>query len=198
LPAHRVLFIDDDQAVAEALARYFQQAGHEVYKALNGKDGIALFDQVRPDVTVLDLHMPGMSGMEVLEVLRQRGAVVLMLTGYGEIEHAVQAMKLGAENFLTKPVDMGHLAATVEKAAEKSRLRRENVELRARLTPNLRRRLLRAAAFAALLVASVLIGRWIGGAEQERPTRPIPVPFDQDTGTRVPPPPGPAGSDTRR
>lgn len=181
MAAHRILFIDDDQAVVQALANYFRQVGHDVHTAPDGKEGIATYDRVRPDVTVLDLHMPGMSGMEVLEVLRQRGAMVIMLTGYGDVEHAVQAMRLGAENFLTKPVDMAHLVAAVDKAAEKGRLRQENVELRERLTPSMRRQLIRWGAFAALVAASVLLGRLIGSAGAERPARPIPVPFDQDT-----------------
>jgi DNA-binding NtrC family response regulator len=195
LPPYRVLFVDDDQSVLQALGNFFRQSGYEVYQAPNGKEGVALWDQTRPDVTVLDLHMPGMSGLEVLEVLKHRGAMVIMLTGYGEVEHAVQAMKLGAENFLTKPVDMAHLVVAVDKAAEKARLRQENVALKARLTPSIRRRLVRLSAFAALIVLSVLIGRWIGGAEVERPSRPIPVPFDQDTSTRSFPVPG---ADTTR
>jgi DNA-binding NtrC family response regulator len=198
LAAHRVLFVDDDQSVVQALGNYFRQLGHEVHTAPDGKQGIAAFDRIRPDVTVLDLHMPGMTGMEVLEVLKQRGAMVIMLTGYGEIEHAVQAMKLGAENFLTKPVDMAHLVAAVEKAAEKGRLRRENVELRARLTPSMRRRLMRWGAFAALVAASVLLGRFIGGAGEERPARPIPVPFGQDTTIRNPTGPLAPSLDTAR
>lgn len=105
---------------------------------------------------------------------------------------------VGAENFLTKPVDMGHLVAAVEKAAEKSCLRRENVEFRARLTPSVYRGLVRYGAFAALIVASALIGRLIGGSEAERPVRPIPVPFDRDTAiTNAPAPPG-LGPDTER
>ncbi len=186
MPPYRVLFVDDDQSVLQALGNFFLQSGYEVYEAPNGKEGVAL---------IADLHMPGMSGLEVLEVLKHRGAMVIMLTGYGEVEHAVQAMKLGAENFLTKPVDMAHLVVAVDKAAEKARLRQENVALKARLTPSIRRRLVRLSAFAALIVLSVLIGRWIGGAEVERPSRPIPVPFDQDTSTRSFPVPG---ADTTR
>ena len=194
--AHRLLFVDDDQAVVKALSNYFRQAGHEVHLALNGKDGIALFDQVRPDVTVLDLHMPGMTGLEVLEVLRQRRGMVIMLTGYGEVEHAVRAMKLGAENFLTKPVDMSHLVAAVDKAAEKGRLRSENVELRARLSPSVKRRLVRYGALALLLAVSALLGGLIGGKEEARPARPIPVPFDTAAKSSVLP--GGSQSDTTR
>lgn len=176
---HRVLFIDDDLDVLRTLGDYFERLGHEVYRAESGRKGIALWERVRPDVTVLDLYMPEMNGLEVLEELRKKRAMVVMLTAYGEIESAVQAMQLGAENFLTKPIDMAHLAQTVEKAAEKGQLRREVTELRARLTPNLRRRILRVALLILLVVASVAIGRLIGGPDEEvRPREPIPVPID--------------------
>jgi len=123
--------------------------------------------------------MPGMSGMEVLEVLRGRGAMVVMLTGQGEIEIAVQAMKLGAENFLTKPVDMDHLTATIEKAAEKAILRRENVELKLRLRPNIKRRVIRVAMFGILVLAAAFVGKMIGGQTDTGDRRAvIPVPFD--------------------
>ena len=178
MPRYRVLFVDDEPAILKSLGDYFEKLGHEVYRADTGKGGIAMFERVKPDVTVLDLKLPDVSGLEVLENLRRHHATVLMLTGYGEIETAVEAMRLGAENFLTKPVDMGHLAATVEKAAEKNTLRRENVELRERLTPSLRRRLLRWSAVIVLLVASALVGKWIGGEREARPAVPIPVPID--------------------
>jgi len=110
--------------------------------------------------------------------MRRKNATVIMLTGYGEIETAVEAMRLGAENFLSKPVDLKHLAAAVEKAAEKSELRSENVELKRRLAPNLRRTVIRWAVVVGLLAVSAVIGQVIGKAGQARPERPIPVPFD--------------------
>lgn len=174
----RILFIDDEESILRSLGNYFRELGHEVYTAPEGQQGIALFQQVEPHVTILDLKMPGMSGMEVLEVLRKHRAVVLMLTGHGEVESAVQAMRLGAENFLQKPVDMPHLVAAVEKAAEKAHLRRENRELRERLTPNVRRRLMRAGLLAILVGAALFLGSLIGGTEEERPAAPIPVPID--------------------
>jgi two-component system response regulator AtoC len=178
LPRYKVLFVDDEPAILRSLGDYFTKLGHEVHRADTGKAAIATFERVKPDVTVLDLKLPDMSGLEVLETIRRHNATVLMLTGYGEVETAVEAMRLGAENFLSKPVDMGHLAATVEKAAEKNQLRRENVELRARLTPNLKRRLLRWSAVVVLLAASVFVGKWIGRGQNVRPTNPIPVPID--------------------
>lgn len=175
----KVLFIDDEQQILDGLSRYFSRHGYATYRAESGAEGIKTFDRVSPDVTVLDIYMPGMDGMEVLERLRRKGATVIMLTGYGGIDHAVEAMRLGAENFLTKPVDMGHLAAAVDKAAEKTALRQENVRLRALVAPSIRRRVFRAAIYAALATASAGMGAWIGGEPEDvRPRRPIPVPID--------------------
>jgi len=179
-----ILLIDDDHSILNALGKYFERLGHEVHKAESGKEGIALHERVRPDVTVLDVFMPEMSGLEVLEVLRERNAMVVMLTGQGEIEIAVKAMQLGAENFLTKPVDMDHLTASIEKAAEKATLRRENVELKRRLRPNLKKQLIRLGLFAVLVVVSALVGSMIGGdTERVDPRAVIPVPLD--TGSTV-------------
>ncbi len=175
----KILFVDDDESILNALGRYYEKMGHEVHKAGSGREGIAVHERVRPDVTILDVFMPEMSGMEVLEVLRKREAVVIMLTGQGEIEIAVKAMQLGAENFLTKPVDMDHLTASIEKAAEKAILRTENVELKRRLHPSMKKQIVRAALFALLVVASAIVGRMIGGAtEREDPRAVIPVPLD--------------------
>jgi DNA-binding NtrC family response regulator len=93
---------------------------------------VEAFERLRPDVVILDLHLPDMSGLEVLERLRASGAAVILMTGQGDIETAVRAMQLGAENFLTKPVDMTHLAAATLRVAEKVRLSRQNALLRAR------------------------------------------------------------------
>jgi DNA-binding NtrC family response regulator len=187
---YRLLFVDDEESVRRSLGNYFRELGYEVHLAASGKEGLALYEQAQPHVVVLDLRMPGMSGLEVLESLRQRDAVVLMLTGYGEIETAVQAMRLGAENFLQKPVDMPHLVAAVEKAGEKAELRRENRELRARLSPNFRRRLAQIAIAVALVGGALAVGWLIGGERGERPTRPIPVPIQpaDTTMTREAPP----------
>ena len=87
-----ILLVDDDQNILKALGNYFERVGHVVHSAQSGKQAIALHERTRPDVTVLDVFMPEMSGLEVLEILRGRGAVVVMLTGQGEIEIAVRAM----------------------------------------------------------------------------------------------------------
>ena len=126
-----ILLIDDDPGVLGVLAKYFQRRGWEVLSAGSGEDGVRLYEAQRPDVVVLDLDLPGLSGRDILDILVARGAAVLMLTGHAEVEMAVDAMQSGAETFLTKPVNFAHLEAAVERAAEKVELRRTN-ELLAR------------------------------------------------------------------
>jgi DNA-binding NtrC family response regulator len=127
--ADSVLLIDDDVDVLRGIGNYFERLGYEVTRELSGEAGLATFDRLRPDVVILDLRLPGMDGMEVLEHLRQRDAAVILLTGHSDVPTAVRAMQLGAENFLTKPVDMAHLAAATARIADKVRLRRVNEAL---------------------------------------------------------------------
>jgi CheY-like chemotaxis protein len=120
-----------------------------------------------------------MSGMEVLEILGRRQATVIVLTGQGEIETAVEAIRLGAENFLVKPVDLGQLSAAIEKASEKSLLRRDNVALKRQLNPSAKRCLTRLALLPLLVLVSAGVGRVFGDSGgTDRLRNPIPVPLD--------------------
>jgi len=130
--AETILLVDDDADVVRAVGDYFERLGYEVAREDTGEGGMATFQRLRPDVVILDLHLPDVGGLEVLERLRPQGASVILLTGQGDIETAVRAMQLGAEHFLTKPVDMTHLAAATARVAEKVRLARQNALLRAR------------------------------------------------------------------
>jgi DNA-binding NtrC family response regulator len=129
--ADTLLLVDDDPSVLRAIGDYFERIGYEVWRDGTGEQALDTYRRVRPDVILLDLHLPDSSGLVVLERLRREGAAVILLTGQGDIETAVKAMQLGAENFLTKPVDMTHLAAAIARVAEKSRLSRQNARLRA-------------------------------------------------------------------
>jgi DNA-binding NtrC family response regulator len=124
-----ILLIDDDAAVLGVLGKFFQRKGWEVHSAGSGEDGVRLYEAQRPDVALLDLDLPGLSGRDILDILVARGAAVVMLTGHAEVETAVDAMQSGAETFLTKPVNFSHLEAAVERAAEKVELRRTNALL---------------------------------------------------------------------
>lgn len=182
MTARRVLFIDDDEGIIRVLNKYFESRGYQTFSALTGREGISTFHRVSPDVTVLDLHMPDISGLNVLEELRPKRPMVIMLTGDSEIASAVEAMRHGAENFLTKPIELSHLEAAVEKAAEKASLKRENVELRSRISPSFKRKVATAVLFMLLVGTSVVLGSFIGGGRSGPARAPIPVPLNpQDT-----------------
>ncbi len=124
--ADSILLIDDDVTLLRLLGEFFERRGWEVYRELTGEAGLETYGRALPEVVLCDIHLPGINGMEVLERLRGRDAAVIMLTGDGHIPTAVQAMRNGAENFLVKPIDLEHLGAAADRAAEKVRLRRVN------------------------------------------------------------------------
>jgi|tagenome__1003787_1003787.scaffolds.fasta_scaffold20989689_7 DNA-binding NtrC family response regulator len=129
-----VLLVDDDPSILRLVALFFERQQWETYQALTAEDGVRTYDAQLPDLVLLDVQLPGMSGLDALEILVARGATVLMLTGGAELETAVEAMQLGAEGFLTKPVDLAHLGAAADRAAEKVELRRANALLAQRMS----------------------------------------------------------------
>lgn len=124
--ADSILLIDDDASVLRAIGAFFEQRGWDVFRELSGEAGLAMWERTHADVVLLDLNLPGIDGLEVLEQLRGRETAVILLTGDGDVRAAVQAMRSGAENFLVKPVDLEHLMEAAKRAAEKVRLRRLN------------------------------------------------------------------------
>ena len=122
-----VLIVDDERPVTDAFAAFFaRHGGHSVVCAYTGAEGIAAFEATRPDLVLLDLRLPDMTGFDVYERIRGRAPAVIMISGHGDIPLAVQAMQSGAENFLTKPVDLAHLEVAAQRAFEKIRLRQLN------------------------------------------------------------------------
>jgi len=120
-----ILIIDDEVAIAAAFAMFFRHDGqHVVYEAYTGGDGVDAYWRLRPDLVLLDVRLPDMTGFDVLAKIRDDDPVVIMVTAYGDVPMAVDALHQGAENFLTKPVDLSHLAAAADHALEKSHLRR--------------------------------------------------------------------------
>jgi DNA-binding NtrC family response regulator len=120
-----ILIIDDEVAIATAFAMFFRHGGaHQVSEAYTGQDGIDAFRRLRPDLVLLDVRLPDMTGFDVLAAIRDENPVVIMVTAYGDIAMAVDALHKGAENFLTKPVDLSHLSAAADRALEKAQLRR--------------------------------------------------------------------------
>ena len=121
-----ILIIDDDVTVLRSLGTFFEQHGWDVYRELSGEAGVTTFERTLTDVVLVGLKLPGMDGFEVLDRLRGRETAVIVLTSDGDVPTAVRAMQSGAENFLTKPVDLPQLQITADRAVEKVRLRRVN------------------------------------------------------------------------
>ncbi len=129
----RLLLVDDDSELRQDMAQYFVHHGMEVEQCGDGKEALECIEQKAFDVMVLDLAMPGMSGLDLLKELRARNAEceVVVLSGEATIEAAVEAMKLGAREFLTKPISLKELDRLVRKAYDTHQLRKENQQLKA-------------------------------------------------------------------
>jgi DNA-binding NtrC family response regulator len=124
--AESILLVDDDVDVLRVLGASFERHGWDVFRELSGEAALATFERALPDVVIVDLNLPGMNGLEVLDRLQGRETAVIVLTGENDVATAVEAMQSGAEHFLVKPVDLSHLLAAATRAVEKVRLRRIN------------------------------------------------------------------------
>jgi DNA-binding NtrC family response regulator len=127
-----LLVVDDDSEFRETLVQRFGRSGFSVSGAANGEEALGLASRRNFDVAVFDMMMPGMTGLSLLEKFRAQfpECEVLLLTGQGTIESAVQAMRLGAFNYLTKPFPLRDLEAQVQKAYERRQMAKENRQLR--------------------------------------------------------------------
>ena len=130
--ATKLLLIDDDRNILITLQMRIEALGHRVVSAENGEKGIALCESEMPDLVLLDLKLPDMDGLEVLKKIRTINPwiEVIMLTAMGSIESAVKAIKLGAYDYLSKPIDSKQLKSLVEKAFKKGEVSREIRQLR--------------------------------------------------------------------
>jgi DNA-binding response OmpR family regulator len=120
----KVLIADDDRDLLNLIAFTLTQEGHLVVKAIDGQVAIHMFEQEGPDIVILDINMPGASGFQVCEAIRQRSQVpILMLTARGAEEDLVKALEMGADDYMTKPFSPRTLLARI-----KALLRRAGVE----------------------------------------------------------------------
>src|SRR5438874_3900658 len=123
-----ILVVDDERNIRTLVSRVLSQDPIEVHGAGTGKDGLQMADEVDPDVVLLDLRLPDMDGMDVLRTLKSRypHVAVIIITGYGQIQSAVEAMKSGASDYLEKPFEhLEKLKLAVTRALEEVRARRE-------------------------------------------------------------------------
>ena len=130
-----ILTVDDDDDLRTVIARRFQRRGHDVQETGSPSEALKKAEQSHFDVAILDISMPEMDGVQLLDRLRQIAPEiqVIMLTGQGTLETAIRAMKLGAYDYLTKPCELAELELQAERAFEKARLARENQALKTML-----------------------------------------------------------------
>ncbi len=121
-----ILVVDDDPDIREILRDSLMALSPRVLTASSGEECLDVIEQQRPLMVLLDIELPGKSGLEVLKNIRTRedDITVIMITAYGTIERAVQAMKEGAYDFIAKPFELDHILAVVERALERERLKR--------------------------------------------------------------------------
>ena len=136
MPRPTILLIDDDQSLRRVTEFTLHEAGYRVLTAADGGEGLRLFAQENPALVITDIQMPGLSGYEVLKKIKEQSptALVIVITAYGTVEKAVEAMKLGAYDYLTKPFSRDELTLTVGKALAYDGLREENRKLREELS----------------------------------------------------------------
>ncbi|HCC58348.1 MAG TPA: two-component system response regulator, partial [Solibacterales bacterium] len=130
----RILIVEDEDKLRRVMQLQLTGEGFEVEQARTAEEALPLLD--RADLILTDLRLPGMDGLELLQLIRRQNshAPVIVMTAYGTVENAVQAMKSGAADFLLKPfVSLDHLVTVVRKALEVSSLRDENRKLREEL-----------------------------------------------------------------
>jgi DNA-binding NtrC family response regulator len=125
--SNRILIVDDEPLNLDLLDQELADLGHGTIRAADGAEALVKLETVNPELVLLDYQMPGMNGIEVLREIRKRdrNTPVVIITAYGTIERAVEAVKSGADDFITKPFDPDHLALVVNKALERAQLKSE-------------------------------------------------------------------------
>jgi len=128
----RILVVDDEEGIRKILQQVLEYEGHDVRTAGGGGEALAVHSEFRPDLTFLDVKMARMDGLEVLDRIRAEDetALVVMISGHGNIETAVEATRRGAYDFLEKPLDTDRLLVTIRNALQHRGLERENARLR--------------------------------------------------------------------
>ncbi|MFO0863359.1 MAG: sigma-54 dependent transcriptional regulator [Gemmataceae bacterium] len=131
----KLLIIDDDPNHAEVVAESLERVGYDCTIATSSAEGARLLERTDPDIVLTDLKMEGLDGLAILRKAKQENPAceVVVITGHGDVQTAVEAMKAGAANYLQKPVNLAELREMVGKAAERFRLAKTNRELQAQL-----------------------------------------------------------------
>jgi two-component system response regulator AtoC len=137
---YQILIVDDDESIRRMLAAVLAREGFQTVTASDGEEGLALFRSSSPDIVLMDIRMPGLSGIEVMSaMLEQRpGAAVILMTAYADLDTAVQAIKNGVFDFVIKPFDLAEIGLLVNRAYQIREMRREIVTLQHELSESFR------------------------------------------------------------
>ncbi len=135
--AKTILVVDDENSIIQTLSGILQDEGFEVISARDGETALQVVEDEGPDLVLLDISLPGLDGLEVLQQLKEHQPLlpVIMVSAYGNVENAVKATRLGAYDFIEKPPHADKIILTVRNALEMSRLAEENLQLRRRGVP---------------------------------------------------------------
>ncbi len=134
-PRGRILIVDDELVVRDSLGKWFSSEGYQVRPVASGREALEAIQQGDWEIALIDIKMPGMDGMELQARLKEADPdlTVIVMTGYASVETAVQALKQGAYDYITKPVDPDELSHLVQNALDHRQTRREVVRLRENL-----------------------------------------------------------------
>ena len=132
MPIETILIVDDEESIRQSLAGILHDEGYEVASAATGKEALDLLSEAQPSLALLDIAMPGMDGIEVLRRFKEARPEmqVIMITGHGTIDTAVQTTKMGAYDFIQKPLSLERMTLAVKHGLEEFRLRQENETLK--------------------------------------------------------------------
>ena len=131
----KILLVDDDENLTKVIFFQLSSMGFDVTTAVDGESGFELFKQNSFDILITDLQLPGLSGMELLTSVRRldKNIIILLITAYGTVENAIEASRLGADDYITKPFGKEMLRFIIEKAIRMRELQTENIQLRGEL-----------------------------------------------------------------
>ena len=135
MSGEKLLLVDDDPLIRRSLAEVLRLEGYETFEAQSGADALRVLDDIEVDLVVTDFNMPEVDGLELLRELRQRmpDVPVILVTGYGTVEQAVEAMKAGAFDYVSKPILDDEMKMVIRRALDDRSLRDENDDLKKRL-----------------------------------------------------------------
>lgn len=128
----KILIVDDEKIVRESLLHWFEEDGYDVEAAEDGEIALKMFDKNKYDLLLVDMKMPGISGLELLKKVKEidKETIVILITAFASVPSAITALKDGAYDYVTKPVDPDELAHLVKKALEQKALKHENIQLK--------------------------------------------------------------------